>query len=55
MNSTNVARLTEGMNLGAIQNEISKLGNFRSPPSQYHTMENKVKVVYVKNPALKTG
>lgn len=48
MNSTNVARLTEGMNLGAIQSEMSKLGNFRSPPSQYHTMENGVEVVYVK-------
>ena len=48
MNSTNVARLTEGMNLGAIQSEMSKLGNFRSPPSQYHTMEDGVEVVYVK-------
>lgn len=48
MNLTKVARLTEGMNLGAIQGELSKLGNFRSPPSQYHTMENGVEVVYVK-------
>jgi hypothetical protein len=48
MNLTKVARLTEGMNLGAIQSEMSKLGNFRSPPSQYHTMENGVEVVYVK-------
>jgi len=48
MNSTNVARLTEGMNLGAIQSEMSKLGNFRSLPSPYHTMENGVEVVYVK-------
>jgi hypothetical protein len=42
MNLTKVARLTEGMNLGAIQSEMSKLGDFRSPPSQYHTMENGV-------------
>ena len=49
MNLTKVARLTEGMNLRAIQGEMSKLGNFRSPPSQYHTMENGVEVVYVKN------
>jgi hypothetical protein len=48
MNSTNVARLTEGMSLADIQGEMSKLGNFRSPPSQYHTMENGVEVVYVK-------
>jgi len=48
MNSTNVARLTEGMNLSAIQGEMRKLGDFRSPPSQYHTMENGVEVVYVK-------
>lgn len=48
MNSTNVARLTEGMNLRAIQSEMRKLGNLRSPPSQYHTMENGVEVVYVK-------
>jgi hypothetical protein len=53
MNLTKVARLTEGMNLGAIQSEMSKLGDFRSPPSQYHTMENGVEVVYVKNPILK--
>ena len=48
MNSRNVARLTEGMNLGAIQSEMSKVGEFRSPPSQYHTMENGMEVVYVK-------
>jgi hypothetical protein len=48
MNSANVARLTEGMSLADIQGEMSKLGNFRSPPSQYHTMENGVEVVYVK-------
>jgi hypothetical protein len=48
MNLTKVARLTEGMNLGAIQSEMSKLGDFRSPPSQYHTMENGVEVIYVK-------
>ena len=48
MNLPKVARLTEGMNLGAIQSEMSKLGDFRSPPSQYHTMENGVEVVYVK-------
>ena len=48
MNLTKVARLTEGMNLGAIQGEMSKLGDFRSPPSQYHTMENGVEVIYVK-------
>ncbi len=48
MNLTKVARLTEGMSLGAIQSEMSKLGEFRSPPSQYHTMENGVEVVYVK-------
>jgi hypothetical protein len=51
MNLTKVARLTEGMNLGAIQGEMSKLGDFRSPPSQYHTMEDGVEVVYVKNSA----
>jgi hypothetical protein len=49
MNLTKVARLTEGMNLGAIQGEMSKLGDFRSPPSQYHTMEDGVEVIYVKN------
>jgi hypothetical protein len=48
MNSRNVARLTEGMNLGAIQSEMSKVGEFRSPPSQYHMMENGMEVVYVK-------
>ena len=48
MNLTKVARLTEGMNLGAIQSEMRKLGNFRSPPSQYHTMENGQEVIYVK-------
>jgi len=48
MNLTKVARLTEGMNLGAIQSEMSKLGDFRSPPSQYHTMENGQEVIYVK-------
>jgi hypothetical protein len=48
MNSANMARLTEGMSLADIQGEMSKLGNFRSPPSQYHTMENGVEVVYVK-------
>ena len=48
MNSANVARLTEGMSLADIQREMSKLGNFHSPPSQYHTMENGVEVVYVK-------
>jgi len=49
MNLTKVARLTEGMNLRAIQAEMSKLGDFRSPPSQYHTMESGVEVIYVKN------
>ncbi len=48
MKLAKVARLTEGMNLGSIQTEMSKLGDFRSPPSQYHTMENGVEVVYVK-------
>ncbi len=48
MNLTKVATLTEGMSLGDIQREMSKLGDFRSPPSQYHTMENGVEVVYVK-------
>jgi uncharacterized protein YeeX (DUF496 family) len=48
MNSVNVARLTEGMSLGEIHLEMRKLGDFRSPPSQYHTMENGVEVVYVK-------
>ena len=48
MNLTKVARLTEGMNLEAIQGEMSKLGDFRSPPSQYHTMENGQEVIYVK-------
>ncbi len=55
MNLTKVARLTEGMNLGSIQSEMSKLGDFRSPPSQYHTMENGVEVIYVKNLARKTN
>jgi hypothetical protein len=49
MNLTKVAILKEGMSLGDIQSEMNKLGNFRSPPSQYHTMENGVEVVYVKN------
>ena len=55
MNLTKVAMLTEGMNLGSIQSEMSKLGDFRSPPSQYHTMENGVEVIYVKNLARKTN
>ena len=49
MNLTKVATLREGMSLADIQSEMSKLGNFRSPPSQYHTMEDGVEVVYVKN------
>jgi hypothetical protein len=49
MNLTKVAILKEGMSLGDIQSEMNKLGNFRSPPSQYHTMEDGVEVVYVKN------
>ena len=48
MNLTKVARLTEGMNLADIQREMNKLGEFRSPPSQYHTMENGQEVIYVK-------
>ena len=48
MNLTKVATLKEGMSLRDIQREMSKLGDFRSPPSQYHTMENGVEVVYVK-------
>jgi hypothetical protein len=38
MNLAKAARLTEGMNLGSIQSEMSKLGDFRTPPAQYHTM-----------------
>ena len=49
MNLMKVATLTEGMSLGDIQLEMRKLGDFRSPPSQYHTMKNGVEVVYVKN------
>lgn len=48
MNSTRVARLTEGMSLADIQRELNKLGEFRNPPSQHHTMENGVEVIYVK-------
>ena len=48
MSSVCVARLTEGMSLTDIQREMHKLGKFRSPPSQYHTMENGQKVIYVK-------
>jgi hypothetical protein len=48
MNLTKVATLKEGMSLRDIQREMSKLGDFRSPPSQYHTMENGVEVVCVK-------
>lgn len=48
MNAGNVARLTEGMSLADIQREIHKLGDFRTPPSQHHTMENGVEVIYVK-------
>lgn len=48
MNLTKVAILKEGMSLGDIQSEMNKLGNFRSPPSKYHTMENGVEVVCVK-------
>lgn len=48
MNSAPVARLTAGMNLADIQREMQKLGNFRTPPSQHHTMENGVEVIYVK-------
>ena len=44
-----VATLTEGMSLGDIQLEMRKLGDFRSPPSQHHTMKNGVEFVYVKN------
>ena len=48
MSSARVARLTEGMSLADIQREMHKLGEFRSPPSQYHTMENGQEVIYVK-------
>jgi hypothetical protein len=48
MGSARVARLTEGMNLADIQREMHKLGEFRSPPSQYYTMENGQEVIYVK-------
>jgi hypothetical protein len=48
MSSARVARLTEGMSLADIQREMNKLGEFRSPPSQYHTMENGQEVIYVK-------
>lgn len=52
MNSARIARLTEGMNLGDIQREMNKLGDFRTPPAQFHTMENGVEVIYVKNSGL---
>lgn len=52
MNSAHVARLTEGMNLAEIQHEMQKLGDFRTPPSQFHTIENGVEVVYVKKSGL---
>lgn len=48
MSSARVARLTDGMSLAEIQREMNKLGPFRSPPSQYHTMENGQEVIYVK-------
>jgi hypothetical protein len=48
MSSARVARLTEGMSLADIQREMNKLGEFRSPPSQYHTMESGQEVIYVK-------
>ncbi len=48
MGSARMARLTEGMSLADIQQEMNKLGGFRAPPSQYHTMENGQEVVYVK-------
>lgn len=48
MRNVTVARLTEGMSLADIQRELGKLGPLRSPPSQHHTMENGVEVVYVK-------
>jgi hypothetical protein len=48
MNLTKVATLKEGMSLRDIQREMSKLGDFRSPPSKYHTIENGVEVVCVK-------
>jgi hypothetical protein len=48
MGSARRVRLTEGMSLEDIQGEINKLGEFRTPPSQYHTMENGQEVIYVK-------
>jgi hypothetical protein len=48
MGSARMARLTEGMSLADIQREMNKLGEFRTPPSQYHTMENGQEVIYVK-------
>ena len=48
MGSARVARLTEGMSLADIQREMNKLGEFRTAPSQYHTMENGQEVNYVK-------
>ncbi len=48
MGSARVARLTEGMSLADIQREMGKLGDFRTPPSQHHTMKNGQEVIYVK-------
>ena len=48
MNSANTVRLTEGMSLLEIQKEMNKLGAFRTPPAQYHTVENGLEVIYVK-------
>ena len=48
MGSARVARLSEGMSLPDIQREMNKLGEFRTPSSQYHTIENGQEVIYVK-------
>lgn len=48
MRNLTVARLTEGMSLADIQQELRKLGPLNSPPLQHHTMENGVEVIYVK-------
>ena len=48
MSSGLVARLTADMNLAQIQDKLSELGEFRSAPSQHHTMEKGIEVIYVK-------
>lgn len=52
MNLAYVVRLTDGMNLADIQREMQKLTAFRTPFSQFHTMQNEA-YLFKKNPGQK--